>query len=98
MNDMGENTRDDIMEIMTEDLEENPGEDIIDDMMEDIDMDRSNRDTIGGFREYGDRLYQFIDHRLWDIPINISDTFVYLVSSYDPGSSRFHILLHHPRR
>jgi hypothetical protein len=75
---MGENMRNDITEIMTE--------------------DRSNRDTIEGFREYRDHLYRSINHRLWDISINISDIFIYLVFSYDLESSRFHILLHYSRR
>jgi hypothetical protein len=89
-----------------EDMEEDPGEyimedmaeDMMEDMTEDIMEDRSNRDTIGGLQEHGGHRYRSIDHRLWDILVNIPGTFVYHIYPYDPGSFQSHIPPHHPQR
>jgi hypothetical protein len=77
-----------IMEIVTMDMD-----DAVDPY-----RSRSNQDIIIGLQEHGDHPYRSIDHRLWDIPINIPDTFIYHMYPYDPGSFQLHIPLHHPQR
>jgi hypothetical protein len=79
-------------------IEEDIEKDIMEDMMEDVIEDRSNRDTIGGLQKHGDRRYRPIDHRLWDILVNIPDTFIYHIYPYDPGSFQSHIPPHHSQR
>jgi hypothetical protein len=59
--------------------------------MNNIIKDQSNRDIIEGFREYGDYRYRFINHQLWDILINILDTFIYHIYPYNPESFQSHI-------
>jgi hypothetical protein len=97
-----------------EDMEEYPGVYIMEDMTEDIRYagdvaedvgdavdpyrSRSNQGTVIGLQEHGGRPHRPIDHRLWDIPTNVPDTFVYHVYPYDPESFQSHIPLHHPQR
>ena len=64
----------------------------------DVYRSRSNRGTIGELQEREDRRPRSIDYRLWNILINIPDTFIYhILYPYDPGSFQSHIPPHYPQ-